>query len=83
MRVLNYHSEVNNCDKTLKKESVENEFNSQAYLDVMKKIKTTTTPSILIQATPVTQFTNAYNWLYKKSLQNAESGISIDLEQLL
>jgi hypothetical protein len=49
----------------------------------MKKIKTTTTPSILIQATPVTQFANAYNWLYKKSLKNAENGISIDLEQLL
>ena len=39
-------------------------------MEVMKKIKVSQTPVILIQATPVTQFTNGYNWLYKKSLQN-------------
>ena len=71
-RILNYDAEIKNCDKTVKKESAENEFNnSKVYMDVMKRIKVSQTPVILIQATPVTQFTNGYNWLYKKSLQNA------------
>ena len=37
----------------------------------MKKIKASLTPVILIKATPVTQFANAYNWLHKKSLVNS------------
>lgn len=48
----------------------------------MSKIKCSTTPVPLIQATPINQFTSGYNWLYQKSSNLAEGKI-IDLERLI
>ena len=48
----------------------------------MSKIKCSTTPVPLIQATPINQFTSGYNWLYQKSI-NVDRLNALDLESLL
>lgn len=86
-RALNYEAEMKNNETatSVKKNcSQSNESTSaSSYLDVIHKIKASQTPVILIQATPVNQFTLAYNWLFNKSLLHGQNQVGLNLEDLL
>lgn len=61
---------MNKIDITVKKEPENIEIDPKNYVNIFNRIKIQKTPqtqTILIRQTPLTQFTNLYNWLFKKS----------------